>query len=122
MMTTVINVSRTPVSRRIEVTVRPAEVPAERSAMVNGLPGILARLRDLRDLMDRQWPKEASPDVLVNLVQAGHRITLKPDTALDELAGLQKNAAALADAIAKMELAPQVKAQAMVYLKAVQAP
>jgi hypothetical protein len=122
LMTTVINVARTPVTRRVEVTVRPAEVPAERSAMVNGLPGMLARLRDLRDLMDRQWPKEASPDVLVNLVQAGHRITLKPDTALDELAGLQKNAAALAEAIAKMELPPPVKAQAMAYLKAVQTP
>jgi alpha-glucosidase len=119
-LTTTVVVLRTPVNQRVEVMVKPAPLPADRAAIVNGWAGRLARLRALRNLVNGGWSKVAPPDLLINMVQAGTRITLKPETALAEIAAFAGNMPALGEQIGRLDLKPEDKIQAAALLKALQ--
>jgi alpha-glucosidase (family GH31 glycosyl hydrolase) len=119
-LTTTVTVPPTPVNQRVDVIVKPAAVPADRTAIVNGWAGRLARLRALRNLVNGGWSKVAPPDLLINMVQAGTRITLKPETALTEIAALVGNLPALNEQIGRLDLKPEDRIQAAALLKALQ--
>jgi hypothetical protein len=110
--TTVVSVPWTKISAGVELRVAPSAVPAPLALLADGLPGVLARLHDLHDLVNRGWPKAVPPDLLLNLAQTGNRMSLKPETALDELAALAKGLPQLARVIAKLELTPEARSRA----------
>lgn len=115
--TTIVSVPWTSVSAAVEVRVAPAAVPAPLALLADGLPGVLARLHDLHNLVNRGWPKAIPPDLLLNLVQTGNRMSLKPGTALEELAALAKQLPELARQIGQVEMTPDARLKANALLK-----
>ncbi len=111
-MTTHVAVPWVKVSDRVEVRVDPAPVTLEMGALVERGPGVLRRLRELHDLVNRGWPKAIPPDLLLNLVQSGNRMTIKPASALGELAALARGLQDLPAVLAKVELPGDARARA----------
>ncbi len=100
-LTTVISLAKTRVNQRVEVLVKsPAALPA----LVDGVPGKLARLRTAMDILNGSWPKGWSPDILIDAAQTGRRITLNPASAQAELQKLQRDFPAIIEAIGKMDV------------------
>lgn len=89
-VTTFIRTPRMRTNERVEVKVLFPKAVQNASSLLDGVPGKLARLKHITPLLNSTWPKEWSPDVLVDAAQTGNRITLRPDKAereLGELAG-----------------------------------
>lgn len=114
--TTHIAVPWTTIAGRAEVRVSPVPIPAPLAELADGLPGVLARLEDLHALVNRGWPKAAPPDLLLNLAQTGNRMSLRPATAMDELAALQRGLQPLAEAVNRLELTPEARKRAAALL------
>ncbi|HJT16583.1 MAG TPA: TIM-barrel domain-containing protein [Thermoanaerobaculia bacterium] len=100
-LTTTINVPLHPVHQRVEVTVNAPAAPPE---LVSGVRGEIARLREAMEILDASWPNGWSPDIVIDAAQTGRRITLQPSTARAELEKLRGEQAAIAEAIAKMDV------------------
>ena len=118
-MTTHIAVPSTSVASAVEVRVTPAPPPSELAALVEGFPGLQRRLHDLHNLVNRGWPKAIPPDILLNLAQTGHRMTIWPAKAVDELTTLKKSLPALDAAIAAIVMAPEARTQANALLASI---
>lgn len=115
--TTVVTTTRAGVSAPIEIRVTLADPPARVAALVDRVPGVLMRLHDLHDLVNRAWPHAVPPELLINLVQTGNRMTLEPGSAEQELAALDERLPALADVIGKLDLAPEMRTRANALLQ-----
>lgn len=90
-LTTVIVTRPFPVDEQVTVTVRTSPEHVKKDSLLNGVPGIVARLRQVMPLMNATWPGDWSPDILVNAAQTGNRIGLHPGTALQELEQLRSS-------------------------------
>jgi Glycosyl hydrolase family 31 C-terminal domain/Glycosyl hydrolases family 31 TIM-barrel domain/Domain of unknown function (DUF5110) len=121
-MTTHVAVPWMKVSVPVEVRVTPAANPPEAAALVERGPGILRRLRELHDLVNSGWPKAIPPDLLLNLVQTGNRMTIKPAAAAGELAALARGLGELPAVMAKVELTPEARVRAEALLRELQSP
>ena len=112
-LTTIVSVPPRPVHKRVEVRVDAPPAPA---ALVSGVRGELARLRDAMAILDTSWPDGWSPDIVIDAAQAGRRMTLRPATAQQELQKLQHDMPAIFDAIAKMDVDCRTEALALNHL------
>jgi len=118
-MTTHVAVPWTSVTNTVEIRVTLSTAPSELSALIDGFPGVQRRLHDLHNLVNRGWPKSIPPDVLLNLVQTGNRMSMKPAAAIDELSALNKALPALESAVAKIVMSPEVRMQANALLQTI---
>ena len=85
----------------------------------DGWPGRLARLRRAAQHLNTLWPQEWSPESLVHGLQTGRRITLNPETAVQEISNLQNNwRTILADIEALQVDDPAVPMRALQHLRA----
>jgi len=115
-LTTIISLPQTPVSKAIDVVVEePPATPAQQ-ALLNGFAGTLSRVKDAMEMINHQWPKEWSPDLLVGAAQTGNRITLAPFNALDELSRFAGAVKAMPDAVGKLAIDPEVKRKVLNHL------
>ena len=82
---TVIATDSFPSTARVRIRVKTARALLEHNALLNGVPGTIARLRRSMPLMNAAWPKDWTPDLWVRAAQTGNRISLHPETASREL-------------------------------------
>ncbi len=84
-ITTIINLSSRSVHEPVEVSL--TLQPIENLDLLNGVQGKISRLKKVMHLLNKQATKtkDWSPDFLVEAAQAGNRMTLRPETVLEEL-------------------------------------
>ncbi len=87
-LTTIVTLPRSRRSERVELLVGPPTSADD--ALLDGVPSRLARLRRAMGILNGSWPKDWSPETLVAAAQTGHRISLRPQSAREELAKLQR--------------------------------
>ncbi|HEY3381912.1 MAG TPA: TIM-barrel domain-containing protein [Vicinamibacterales bacterium] len=119
--TTVISLGFAPSSAAATVTVTVPTAPAEFTTLLNALPGVMRRLRDLHDVVNGRWPKSVPPDVLLHAVQTGNRMSLEPTEAQAELAMLARELPAVIDAINRLPLTPEARQRANALIAELQA-
>jgi Glycosyl hydrolases family 31 TIM-barrel domain/Glycosyl hydrolase family 31 C-terminal domain/Domain of unknown function (DUF5110) len=120
--TVVVSVPPTPTSSSIEIRV---ELGATRAASAGrtgepgaadeiaaGFAGTMRRLHDLHALVNGSWPKVAPPDLLLNLVQAGNRMSIDPARASLEFELVRRKLPELRVAIDKLTLTPEARTKA----------
>jgi len=73
-------------------------------ALLDGLPGRIARLKRTMPVLDSQWPVEWSPDVLIHAAQTGDRMTIFPQTAKEEMKAFEGYRPRILDSIQHMTL------------------
>ncbi len=125
--TVAIAVPPTPVSSAVEVRVEagagvPRGAGPVREATVDeqlaaGFGGTMRRLRELHALVNGGWPNVAPPALLIDLVQAGHRMSLDPSTAAAEIERMRSKLPELKVAIDKLPLAPDARVKANALMK-----
>jgi alpha-glucosidase (family GH31 glycosyl hydrolase) len=86
----------------VEILVRIKPELARNRAMLDGFAGKIERLRETYDILNGAWPEGWSPDLLIDAMQTGDRIGLRPETAFAEVSSLQQKLAGLASAINAM--------------------
>jgi alpha-glucosidase (family GH31 glycosyl hydrolase) len=98
-LTTIISVPKTSVAQTVTIRVtRSADLFARR-ADLNGFAGAMTRLREAYDALNQTWPIAWSPDELIDVMQAGDRLTYYPEQAGEQLTHYR---AVLPQAIAKV--------------------
>lgn len=109
------------VSEKIEVSIKSPLSLVANNQLLDGVPGRLARLRRVMPLLNSLWPKEWSPQILIAAAQTGNRITLKPESALEELQNLERNFPEVIRQIRSLQADSSLQrqvAQAMAHLQA----
>ena len=100
-LTTVIPVPSLSTAAKVTVDVRRAAGLTKRRGELDGFAGMMARLRGAYDAMNKTQPVSAPPDVLVEAMQTGDRLSYYPEHAVAEMAHLRellpKAQAAVAD-------------------------
>jgi alpha-glucosidase (family GH31 glycosyl hydrolase) len=115
----IISLPRFKVSEKVEVTIRFSAGLNEKPQLLDGFPGKLARLRGVMTLLNDQWPKEWSPDILVEAVQTGHRISLNPTTAEQELEQLEQLVQQIVRQMNDLDISRRVLNRALTHLESV---
>ncbi len=82
---------RFPVSQKVEIVVITAPELAKQEMLLSGVRGRIARYKHAMALTERTWPNGWSPDVLLSAAQAGNRMSLFPNTALQEVQKLRQS-------------------------------
>ena len=88
-LTTVIATRSFPREAKVTLDIRTSPAFTKRTSLLNGVPGVIARLRRAMPLMNSAWPEDWSPDIFVNAAQTGNRIGLHPGSALREIERLR---------------------------------
>jgi alpha-glucosidase (family GH31 glycosyl hydrolase) len=91
----------------------------QRNALLDGVPGTLSRLRRVIPWLNNTWPREWSPDDLVEAAQTGDRISLHPAAAVQELEDLERSIPTLAREIDSLKLDEGVRRQVLGHLRAI---
>jgi alpha-glucosidase (family GH31 glycosyl hydrolase) len=112
----IISLPRYQLSEKVEVTIRFSADLDPKSQLLDGFPGKLARLREVMALLNSEWPKEWSPDILVGAVQTGHRISLNPGTAKQELENLDLVLPQVVDRIKQLDIKRSVLKRVLAHL------
>jgi alpha-glucosidase len=115
-MTTIISLPRASVREKTEVVVKTADALRERSALLEGARGRIARLKRAMSVLNQSWPQGWSPDALVAAAQTGRRITLKPHTAPSELQNLREDAPRVRHEIYKSDPGCEAIVRALAHL------
>ncbi|MBI3406173.1 MAG: DUF5110 domain-containing protein [Acidobacteria bacterium] len=115
-LTTVISLSRMMRLEPVEVIVKHTTENQSQSKMVHGFRGKLARLRRSMDILNTTWPNNWSPDILIDAVQAGNRISLDPRTVSAEIEKLDRAIPQIISEIEKMEIDPRIRGRALAQL------
>jgi alpha-glucosidase len=85
-LTTVIPIASRSVASKVTVEVRRAAGLTARRDELDGFAGAMIRLRDLYDALQATSPVSGPPDILVDALQTGDRISYHPETAQSEIA------------------------------------
>jgi alpha-glucosidase len=85
-LTTVIPVHSQSVATKVTVEVRRAPGLIARRNELDGFAGAMTRLRGAYDAMHQTWPVSDPPDVLVDAMQTGDRLSYHPENAQQEIA------------------------------------
>jgi alpha-glucosidase (family GH31 glycosyl hydrolase) len=101
-LTTVIPVESQSVAGKVTVEVRRAAGLTARRNELDGFAGTMTRLRGAYDSLNRTWPVSSPPDILVDAIQSGDRLSYHPETAQKELAHLHEILPQAQAAIAKI--------------------
>jgi alpha-glucosidase (family GH31 glycosyl hydrolase) len=112
----ILSLPRFKVSERVEVTIRFPSNLDGKSQLLDGFPGKLARLKGVMALLNNEWPKEWSPDILVGAVQTGHRISLNPGTAEQELEDLDRILPEVVDRIKQLDIKRSILKRVLAHL------
>ena len=112
-LTTIISIPKMSVHESLRVTVQPRANADKQANLLNGVPGQLMRVKAAMDVLNATWPQEWSPDELVAAYQTGNRITLKPETCLEELKKLHDEMPAIVERIRGMNIQPAVILRAL---------
>ena len=89
-LTTVIPVPSGSTAARVTVEVRRADGLTARRGELDGFAGTMTRLRGAYDAMNRTQPVSEPPDVLVEAMQTGDRLSYYPERAVEEVAHLSE--------------------------------
>ena len=74
------------VAAKVTVEVRRAAGLTARRDELDGFAGAMTRLRGAYDAMHQTWPVSDPPDVLVDVLQTGDRLSYHPENAQQEIA------------------------------------
>jgi alpha-glucosidase len=85
-LTTVIPVPRQSVAAKVTVEVRRAPGLIIQRSELDGFAGAMTRLRGAYDAMHLTWPVSDPPDVLIDAMQTGDRLSYHPENAQQEIA------------------------------------
>jgi alpha-glucosidase len=85
-LTTVIPVASFSVGTKVTVEVRKTAGLTARRGKLDGFAGAMTRLRGAYDAMHETWPVSDPPDVLVDAMQTGDRMSYYPEKAQQEIA------------------------------------
>jgi hypothetical protein len=118
-MTTHVTVAETSVTTAVEIRVTPSAVPPDLAAFVDGFPGLQRRLHELHNLVNLGWPRAIPPDILLNLLQTGSRMTMNPARALNELTALVRALPELDTAVAGIVMTPEARTRANALLQTI---
>jgi alpha-glucosidase len=89
-LTTVIPVASTSTAAKVVVEVRRAAGLTAKRGELDGFAGTMTRLRGAYDAMNLTNPISEPPDVLVDAMQSGDRLSYYPETAVEEIAHLHE--------------------------------
>jgi alpha-glucosidase len=89
-LTTVIPVPSFSVASKVTIEVRRAEGLIARRDELDGFAGAMTRLRGAYEAMRGTSPVSDAPDVLVDAMQAGDRLSYHPENAQEEMARFHK--------------------------------
>jgi len=89
-LTTVIPVASRSTAERVTVEVRRAAGLTARRGELDGFAGTMTRLRGAYDATNVLWPVVGPPDVLVDAMQTGDRLSYHPERAIAEIAHLRE--------------------------------
>jgi alpha-glucosidase len=128
-LTTVIRLPRSRLTKREEVVIDWSVPPGSARALPgspgdasgrgpDGFAGRLRRLRRAYDTLNRSWPKDWSPDSLVDAMQTGRRIELRPESAAAEIARLIERWPAVVADVGKMDIDAALRTRALAQLGA----
>jgi alpha-glucosidase len=112
-LTTVITTDRLSVTAGVTITLRSGLEMARDRALLDDFAGRMTRLREAYDILNANWPVAWSPDSLIAAMQTGDRIGYHPDTAFEEMSGLQSKLAGLANLVEAMHATERSPAFAM---------
>lgn len=104
-LTTVITTQTFSLAQPVTVQVRVKPEMARERAMLNGFAGKMTRIREAYDILNALWPKGWSPELLIDAMQTGARISYQPETAWAEVSALAVKLAGLAGTIDSMHAA-----------------
>jgi alpha-glucosidase len=112
-LTTVITTRRFSTRDAVTLKVRINPQLARHRSLLDGLPGKLTRLRETYDILNAAWPAAGSPDLLIDAMQTGDRISYRPETAFAEASNLSAKLSGLAKIIDAMHATETSPAFAM---------
>jgi alpha-glucosidase len=84
-LTTVIPTPRSSTAGVVTIIVKRAAGLTARRNELDGFAGAMTRLRGSYDAMNQLWPVSQPPDVLVEAMQTGDRLSYHPENAVDEI-------------------------------------
>ena len=102
--TTIITLPKTSVTQEVDVRITFPKLTAAQQALLNGLPGKIARLHGAMHILENSWDRGWAPDILIDAAQSGHRVTLHPQTALAEYQKLSQEWPAILASISAMDV------------------
>ena len=85
-LTTVIPVAGSSVQAKVTVVVRRAPGLTARRGELDGFAGAMTRLRGAHDAIHQTWPVGEPPDLLIDAMQTGDRLSYHPEDAEREIA------------------------------------
>jgi alpha-glucosidase (family GH31 glycosyl hydrolase) len=89
-LTTVIPVPSTSTSSKVTVEVRRASGLTAKRAELDGYAGTMTRLRGVYDMLRDESPVTDAPDILIQAMQTGDRLSYHPENAVAEIARLHQ--------------------------------
>jgi alpha-glucosidase len=90
-LTTIVPVPSQSVAAKVTIEVRRAPGLTARRAELDGFAGIMTRLRAAYDAMNQTPPVSAPPEILVQAMQTGDRLSYHPERAAEEIAQLRND-------------------------------
>jgi len=85
-LTTTIPVPETSTGAKVTIEVRRAAGLTARRGELDGFAGAMTRLRGAYDALQQTWPVGEPPDVLIDAMQTGDRLSYHPERAVEEIA------------------------------------
>jgi len=116
---TIIKLPRFKVTDTVEVVILSPAGAEHSSSLLDGVPGKLVRLKQVMKILNAEWPKEWSPNLLVKAVQTGNRISLNPKSAKSELQMFHRMLPNVIDQISRMEVKKSVLSRVFAHLEGV---
>jgi alpha-glucosidase (family GH31 glycosyl hydrolase) len=85
-LTTVIPVPNDSIEAKVTIEVRRAAGLTARRGELDGFAGSMTRLRGAYDALQQTWPVATPPDLLIDAMQTGDRLSYHPERAVEEIA------------------------------------
>lgn len=104
-LTTVIPVAKRDVRTRMVIEVRRASGLVKRRGELDGFAGSMTRLRGAYDAVQQMWSAAVPPDVLIDAMQSGNRMSYHPERAEAEVAHFHELLPKLQPALDALRLA-----------------
>ena len=82
---TVIPVASSSVAQKVTIEVRREAGSTARRGELDGFSGAMTRLRGAYDALQQTWPVATPPDVLIDAMQTGDRLSYHPERAKEEI-------------------------------------
>ncbi len=102
-LTTVITLPAFPLTESVTVEVRRASELIARRAELDGFAGRMTRLREAYNALNQLWPLGWSPDVLIDAMQTGDRLSYDPRLAAEQVPRLNAMLSQVADSIDELQ-------------------